>query len=183
MTPKITIITGCMFSGKTTFIINESIKLSKIGKKILIINHVYDNRYAGNQNCVISHNSQYANCLKYDLLSSVPINLIQSCDIIMIDEAQFFPDLVQNVLNWCEVQCKDVYVAGLSEDYERKKFGSIIDLIPYSDNIIKLFAYCSKCIDPTNAIFTARVSDNKNQILVGHTDYHPVCRYHYLSPL
>jgi thymidine kinase len=47
---------------------------------------------------------------------------------------------------------KKVYVCGLDGDFERKKFGSILDLIPLCDKVRKLTSLCSICRDGTPAI-------------------------------
>jgi thymidine kinase len=44
---------------------------------------------------------------------------------------------------------KRVYICGLDSDFERKKFGQILDLIPVCDKIVKLTSLCSKCKNVT----------------------------------
>jgi thymidine kinase len=98
-----------------------------------------------------------------------------SADVILINEGQFFSDLYETVQDMLNYE-KKVYVCGLDGDFERKKFGSILDLIPFCDKITKLTSLCSICRDGTAAIFSMRLTDEKEQTVVGSTNYIPVCR-------
>ena len=76
----------------------------------------------------------------------------------------------------------NIVLAGLDGDFERKPFGQILDLIPYSDKTFKKNALCKFCMNGNKAIFSHRINSSKgDQILVGSTEsYTPVCRMHYL---
>jgi thymidine kinase len=81
---------------------------------------------------------------------SIKIEMLGLCDIskydvIAIDEAQFFRDLKNIVVDWVETQKKIVIVAGLNGDFRRQPFGEINELIPYCDAITKLTAFCVSC--------------------------------------
>jgi len=78
---------------------------------------------------------------------------------------------------------KKVYVCGLDGDFERKKFGSILDLIPLCDKVTKLTSLCSLCKDGTLGIFSMRLTCDKEQTLVGSDNYIPVCRMCYEKKL
>jgi thymidine kinase len=71
---------------------------------------------------------------------------------------------------------KKIYICGLDGDFERKKFGSILDLIPLCDKVSKLTSLCSLCKDGTPAIFSMRLTEEKEQTIVGSNNYIPVCR-------
>jgi thymidine kinase len=104
---------------------------------------------------------------------------ISDYDVIAIDEAQFFSDLFENVLTFVERYKKTVIVAGLSGDYKRGEFGQILKLIPFCDldQLRTTTAYCCMCNNGKSASFTKRISDEKDQILVGDKDhYKAVCR-------
>ena len=99
----------------------------------------------------------------------------------MIDEGQFFPDLKEYVVKWCEEYKKNIIVIGLDGDYKRNPFGQILDLIPIADNVMKLKAMCKLCSDGTEALFTHRLTTEDEQVLIGNSNYIPVCRQHYLE--
>ena len=103
------------------------------------------------------------------------VQLLKNSKVILINEGQFFPDLYEVVIDMLK-ENKRVYICGLDGDFERKKFGSILDLIPYCDSITKLTSLCSLCKNGTRAIYSMRLTNEKQQTLVGSDNYIPVCR-------
>ena len=93
----------------------------------------------------------------------------------MINEGQFFEDLYDTVDELVNTYKKKVYVCGLDGDYKRKKFGSLLDIIPLADDVVKIKGICQSC-KKNDAIFTHRISDEKTQKLVGSDNYTPLCR-------
>lgn len=62
----------------------------------------------------------------------------------------------------------------------RRRFGSLVDLVPMADSVVKLTARCQVC--GQDAIFTLRKTRDMRTELVGGADvYMPVCRKHYLG--
>ena len=102
------------------------------------------------------------------------MRLINS-DVILINEGQFFEDLCEVVTQMLDLK-KRVYICGLDGDFERKKFGQILDLIPMCDKVTKLTSLCSLCKNGTKGIFSMRLTNEKTQTLVGSDNYIPVCR-------
>lgn len=181
------LVFGCMFSGKTSYILLKAKKWRSIGKRVLIINHSLDNRYDA-VGMVVSHDKisdDDGESISTSHLNSIHLNVvdISQYDVIMINEAQFFDDLVDNVLYWCETLNKHIVVSGLDGDFKRQKFGKIIDLIPFCDKCTKLTAYCKKCNDGTKASFTWKIKNNETDdiIEIGTEQYISLCRKHYLD--
>ena len=164
------IVLGPMFSGKTTHLIDIYKNLTKDGKKVCVINYSGDTRY--DEHMLSTHAKIMIPCIQLTELSYFNVVLY---DCILINEGQFFKDLKDSVLRFVEKYKKDVYVVGLDGDYCRSKFGSILDLIPYCDSVVKLNAKCTKC--GKNAIFTNRISNETQQFLIGSSEmYKPSCR-------
>ena len=159
------IITGPMFSGKTSYLSTH------LPHKSLYINHCLDTR----GELFYSHNSSLTfldniTCIKIDKLSD---DLVEGFDVIGIDEAQFFTGVKPTILKWVEEMGKTVYVAGLNCDYKREKFGEISDLFAYCDSVTKLTALC---MCGSNAMFSHRLKKSNDQIVVGSSEYEPLCR-------
>ena len=152
------LVVGCMFSGKTTYIINECKKWQSIGKQVLMINYNLDIRYS-NQDKIISHDQYSIDCVMIDKLTQKLTKQVELYDVILINEGQFFSELKLYVNHWCDELKKIVVVSGLDGDFTRSIFGEIIDLIPNCDDYVKLKAYCSTCKDGTCAIFTWKIKD------------------------
>lgn len=176
----ITLYIGCMYSGKTSELIRECRRCLNINKNILAINFADDNRYF-TDNYIASHNLEKISCIKVNKLSEINENTINNIDYIFIDEGQFFTDLKEYVVKWCEKYNKHVIVIGLSGDFMRLPFGQILDLIPLADKVVKLNALCSFCKDGTEALFTHRLSSESEQVIIGSNNYSPVCRKHYIE--
>ena len=176
----ITVYLGCMYSGKTSELIRECRRCISINKKVLAINYIADNRYS-DDDFIASHNLDKVACIKVNKLADITNNHLDDCDYICIDEGQFFSDLKEYVLKWCEEYNKNIIVIGLSGDFKREPFGQILDLIPIADRVIKLNALCTYCNDGTEALFTHRISNESEQIVIGNSNYIPVCRKHYIA--
>jgi len=109
-------------------------------------------------------------------------------DVIGIDEAQFIPNLKKDVVILAESHGKQVLIAGLDGDFNRNKFGEIIELIPLCDSIDKLFPFCTECWKRDSvvkkALFSHRASSSGTSevVAIGASDiYSPLCRLCYLT--
>jgi len=171
---SINLITGCMFSGKTTALINVAKMNKLINKKVIIINYILDTRYSSS-NVLTTHDLISFECIPCS-------NDINECkipddvDVICINEGQFFENLVSFCLRMCELG-KEIHVCGLNGDYLKRPFGEILNLIPHCESIIKMDALCMKCKDGTTASFTKKLNNSDTLIEIGSSDiYIPVCR-------
>jgi thymidine kinase len=169
------IILGPMFSGKTTKILDIYKQCKFCNIPVSIINHSSDTRY--HDTMISSHDQLFAPCVQTVLLDDAwKKNVaIRSSDVILINEGQFFTDLYEVVHDMLKHK-KKVYICGLDGDFERKKFGKILDLIPMCDKVTKLTSLCSKCKDGTSAIFSMRLTCETDQTVVGSSNYIPICR-------
>ena len=58
------------------------------------------------------------------------------CDVIALDEAQFFSSRIVDVAKELAYQGKRVLIAGLNLDYRGKSFGSIEELMTQADEVV-----------------------------------------------
>jgi thymidine kinase len=171
-TSYLELIIGPMFCGKTSKLIEIAKQCDFCGINFIVINHDLDDRY--HNSMMSTHDNIMITCVKTDKLMSIWYKL-EDVDVILINEGQFFPDLYE-VIQKLLLLDKKIYVAGLDGDFERKKFGSMLDLIPICDKVYKLNSLCSICKDGTPGIFSMRISNEKEQTVVGSSNYIPVCR-------
>lgn len=172
------IILGPMFSSKTTTLINEINVLKIYKKNILVINSEKDVRVK--DNFIQNHNYNKYKAIKCKELDNELLCKIDIYDTIIIDEAQFFNNLVYFVEKLLKKK-KYIIVAGLNGDAQQNKFGYICDLIPICNKITKLSAICSICNDGTPGDFTKKKENinNQEQIIIGGSDkFLAVCRKH-----
>lgn len=180
----ITVYLGSMYAGKTSALIREYRRWKSIDKKTLMINHTLDDRY-GHSNMMSTHDQDQPSipCCAVAQLRDVDANKLQATEAIFINEGQFFDDLLDTCLYWCEKLGKHLFICGLDGDRDRKPFGQMLFLLPFATDYHKLTAKCQICKDGTDASFTLDTENKraKSQIIVGTTQYLPVCRQHYLE--
>jgi thymidine kinase len=178
------IFTGPMYSGKTSKILDIYKQCIYCNINVMVINHSLDNRY--DNEMLSTHDKNMIPCYKLDKLSILfdksndnqkllTINAYKNARVILINESQFFSDLEENIKNMLKDK-KQVYIAGLDGDFEQKKFGQILDLIPLCDKFTKFTSLCAMCKDGTQAIFSKRLTNEKEQTIIGSDNYIPVCR-------
>lgn len=182
------LIIGPMYAGKTSKIIDIYKQCQFCNIPVVVINHSLDTRY--DSNLLSSHDKIMIPCIKTNKLSNVynfknsktPNNdnyalkvKIDEASVVLINEGQFFEDLCECV-EYMLKNGKKVYIAGLDGDFERKKFGEILNLIPLCDKVTKLTSLCSICKNGTLAIFSKRLTSEKEQTVIGSDNYIPVCR-------
>ena len=195
------LIVGCMYASKTTSLIqkyNES-KDKKINIMVIdydtgnqdkyyestLKNHIRDeipcikcnklndimNIYKKRGNFQISHEFEHHSDFITSSEMYETVNNLLNSKIILINEAQFFPDLIPFVKNMLK-KGKEIYVYGLDGDFKQERIGFILDLVPLCDSIIKLKAECI-CGNP--AIFSKRISAEIEQYQP-NAAYIPICR-------
>lgn len=171
---------GPMYAGKTSKLIETYEECIYSDNHVIVLTHSDEIRYSIDK--LSTHNQKKIDCFKYDTITSFineKADAIKECKVILIDEGQFFKDLLE-ILPLINQLHKHVYVFGLDGDFKRNKFGQILDLIPHCDRIEKLHATCSVCSN--QAIFSHRTNDSSEQVLIGNeTIYQPLCRDCYNS--
>jgi thymidine kinase len=117
-----------------------------------------------------------------DRLMNILPQMLEEARVIIVEEAQFFPDLLSFVTRQVYMEQKRVYVVGLSGDADCRPFGQILDCIPMADTVEMLKALCRRCANGNEASFTHRLAGPPDQqILIGGADrYEALCRPCYL---
>ena len=174
------IISGSMFSGKTTRLIELFYEYNNKGNnEISIFNHSIDKRY-NKEAFITTHNLDKIVCNQIEHLDEIRTNRnYEQSNIIIIDEIQFFTNVKDIVLKMVEMDNKYVIIAGLLTDADRNVFGNMIDLIPYADVHEQKYSKCYFC-DINKGLFTLRKTHSNSVVDVGASDkYISVCRAHY----
>ena len=171
---------GPMYAGKTSKLIETYEECIDSENRVIVLTHSDEIRYSIDK--LSTHDQKKIDCFKYDTITSFineKADAIKECKVILIDEGQFFKDLLE-ILPLINQLHKHVYVFGLDGDFKRNKFGQILDLIPHCDRIQKLHAKCNVCSN--QAIFSHRTNDSSEQVLIGNESvYQPLCRDCYNS--
>lgn len=188
----LTVITGPMFSGKTSRLCFELNRYSDIGFNVLYINSKRDIRVDGIMSTHASGTSLSGKITKLKVNECTEEALGQlgvdpnDYDVIGIDEASFFPSL-DNVLRWVDDLHKIVIVSGLDNDFKRESFGHVVTLSRHADVVLKLNAHCHLCLEEKKVVdapFSLRVVQSDEKILAGGKEsYLAVCRKHWCAKM
>lgn len=172
------LILGSMFSGKTSYLLDVYKKSVFCNIPVAVINYTADSRYT-TEPMLSTHDKQMIPCILATTIEEAIRNnseTINHAETILINEGQFFPDIEEKVKELVEGSNKRVYICGLDGDFERKPLGNLLQLVPFSDHIIKLKSLCSLCRDGTPGVFSFRVTNEKSQVVIGSSNYIPLCR-------
>lgn len=157
----LTVISGCMFAGKSETLINVYDRLKRTGRSVIAYKPDIDNRFDPNK--IVSHSGAE--------LGAVPVNgpreilghleeIRQSggnVDVVLIDEVQFFDETIVYVVQRLLREGYKVVVAGLNLDFKGEPFGSMPTLLSLADYRIGLYPVCEVCGGP--ATRTQRLID------------------------
>ena len=178
-------ILGPMFSGKTTELIRRLTIHVKAGFKVLYVNSEYDIRSEygmSTHNPSLSKSQDAIPMIKTRRLMDT-LDHLQHVQIVAVDEAHFFDDIVEFYHAVVEERGLQLLVCGLNGTSDRRMFGKLSELIPLCDNIVFIRSFCTICaanriIAP--APFTKRLVNDTNTICIGGAEsYIAVCRHHY----
>ncbi|MBS1559885.1 MAG: thymidine kinase [Bacteroidetes bacterium] len=161
----IEVICGCMFSGKTEELIRRLNRALIAKQKVEIFKPSIDKRYHDEK--IISHSEREIRSTPVNFASDILL-LAGDCDVVGIDEAQFFDDAIVEVCNTLANQGKRVIVAGLDMDFEGKPFGPMPFLLAIAEFVTKVHAICAQTGEL--ASFSFRLSKNKSQVVLGEKD-------------
>ena len=167
----IEVICGSMFSGKTEELIRR-IKRAKIAnQKIKVFKPIIDSR---SKNFIESHDESKLECIEVKSSNEI-LKKIDNCDVVAIDEAQFFDDLIVPVCNKIANNGIRVIIAGLDMDYLGNPFGPMPNLMAISEYVTKVHAVCKQSGNIANYSF--RKNNKKDIVVIGEKDkYEPLSR-------
>jgi thymidine kinase len=175
------VVLGPMFSGKSSYIHTAIQRRNAIGLQSLVMKPAIDTRH-GAANETVTHDGIRIPCRTLPRLTDVSCCDLTDVKFVVVEEAQFFPDLVQWITHM-EHCCPDTsfLVIGLSGDSERRPFGQMLEILPYADSIVHMNALCMRCRNGTPAPFSSRRVPMQNQISIGGSNlYQTLCRQCYL---
>ena len=171
----IEVICGSMFSGKTEELIRRLKRAQFAKQKIEIFKPAIDLRYE--DELVTSHDQNQIPSTPVPAAANIPI-LADGCDVVGIDEAQFFDDEIVKVCNDLANNGIRVIIAGLDMDFQGNPFGPMPALMATAEYVTKVHAICPHC--GNLATHSYRLSEEKDTVVIGEKDkYEPRCRMCY----
>jgi thymidine kinase len=158
----IEVVCGCMFSGKTEELIRRLNRALIAKQKVEIFKPKTDTRYHDQD--IVSHNENAIRSTPVNFASDILL-LAGDCDVVGIDEAQFFDESIVEVCNSLANNGKRVIVAGLDMDFEGKPFGPMPNLLAIAEFVTKVHAICTQTGEL--ASFSFRLTDSNEQVMLG----------------
>ncbi len=164
----LTLITGAMYTGKSTELIRLIRRHKYANKRVVLIKWKNDTRYSNTHVMTHDHVGEEAKCV--NLLSEISDELLSNTDIIGIDEGQFFEKLYEVVAGWIDKYPNlTIIIAALSADYLRNVFGEIWKLAPVASDIKFMTGVCKYC-GYDGAAYSVREVKSEEQVLLGSSD-------------
>ncbi len=175
----IEVICGSMFSGKTEELIRRLKRAQFAKQKVEIFKPAIDTRY--HDEMVVSHDSNEIRSTPVPAAANIAI-LAQGCDVVGIDEAQFFDDEIVKICNDLANSGIRVIVAGLDMDFKGNPFGPMPALMATAEYVTKVHAVCTRTGNLAN--YSYRKTDNDKLVLLGETEeYEPLSRAAYYGAM
>ncbi len=175
----IEVVCGSMFSGKTEELIRRLKRAKFARQKVEIFKPVIDVRY--DEDKVVSHDANEIPSTPVPAAANIPI-LADGCDVVGIDEAQFFDDEIVRVCNDLANKGVRVIVAGLDMDFKGNPFGPMPALMATAEYVTKVHAVCTRT--GNLAQYSYRKSKSDALVLLGEIDeYEPLSRAAYYKAM
>ena len=142
------------------------------GQQVEIFKPKLDNRYADEE--VVSHNQNKIKSTPVETPDEILL-LGSNCDVVGIDEAQFFDESIVEIANQLANNGVRVVIAGLDMDYMGRPFGPMPNLMATAEYVTKVHAICKKTGNLAN--YSMRTSGSDDLVQLGETDsYEAVSR-------
>ena len=123
---------------------------------------------------VVAHNENAINSSAVNLANDILLR-VNDCDVVGIDEAQFFDQEIIEVANKLANSGKRVIIAGLDMDFAGRPFGPMAGLLSIAEYVTKVHAICMSCGNVASYSFRRTKSNKK--VVLGETDiYEARCR-------
>src|SRR6185436_12652892 len=161
----IEVVCGCMFSGKTEELIRRLNRALIAKQKVEIFKPAVDKRYHDEK--IVSHAEREIRSTPVNFASDILL-LAGDCDVVGVDEAQFFDEAIVDVCNQLANSGKRVIVAGLDMDFEGKPFGPMPDLLAIAEFVTKVHAICAQTGEL--ASYSFRLNDEDAKVVLGEKD-------------
>ena len=171
----IEVICGSMFSGKTEELIRRLKRARFANQKVEIFKPMIDTRY--DNDMVVSHDRNEIHSTPVPAAANIPL-LASGCDVVGIDEAQFFDNEIVQVCNDLANSGIRVIVAGLDMDFQGNPFGPMPYLMATAEYVTKVHAVCTRT--GNLAHYSYRKATDDNLVLLGNqSEYEPLSRAAY----
>lgn len=169
----IEVISGGMFSGKSEELVRRLRRAVIARQKVQAFKPATDDRHEPHR--LITRDDREIEAVSVASAGELRAALALGVEVVGIDEAQFFDaELPALAMSLADAGIR-VIVAGLDQDYARRPFGPMPQLLALAETVDKMHAVCMRCGAPAH--YSQRIAGGSSQIQVGDTDsYEARCR-------
>ncbi|MBI4015897.1 MAG: thymidine kinase [Candidatus Aenigmarchaeota archaeon] len=178
------VISGPMFSGKTTELLRQYEIFKKCIFPIQVFRWVEDGRYGDGVKTHAGHSFNKDDIFLAKTSEDIRTLLKPDTKVVMVDEGQFFDSGLPSLLEELSNRGVIVIATVLPTDYRGEPFGISPQLLARADHVVSLNARCmypengKLCLRP--ATKSSRIVNIPGQVLVGGSEYYePRCRQHH----
>jgi len=176
---SITVVCGSMYAGKSEELIRLARRALYAKKKVQVFKPSIDDRY--DDQMVVTHMGVRIEAVAVKTVADLERLIKPDTQVICIEEAQFFERKFVDLAVRLADEGRELVIAGLDQDFRRRPFGPMPELLCIADEVVKLRAICMKC--GQTASHTYRLVDGKPAgpddpiVLIGATEsYEARCR-------
>lgn len=176
---SITLICGSMYAGKSEELIRRARRALYARKKVQVFKPSIDSRY--DEEMVVTHMGVKHEAVPVATVKQLQEQIEPDTDMVCVEEVQFFDESITELATMLADSGVEVVLAGLDQDFRRRPFGPMANLLALADDVVKLRAICMKC--GRTASHTYRMIDGKPAhkddpiVLIGATEsYEARCR-------
>lgn len=175
---SLTLILGCMFSGKTSELLRALARLEP--QAFRVFKHVIDNRY--DPDSVVSHAGKGIPAVRIASAAEISVHIDGAVSCVAIDEGHFFDRSLADVAASLIRRGIAVLVTALDRDSWSKPFSVVSELRLVADREVLLLATCASCGDRADR--TQRTKPVVNgQMVGGPESYEPRCARCWTPPV
>ncbi|MBS1724434.1 MAG: thymidine kinase [Armatimonadetes bacterium] len=176
---QITVVCGSMYAGKSEELIRLARRALYAKKKVQVFKPAIDNRY--DEEMVVTHMGVRHEAVPVKTVKELESKIEKGTQVVCVEEVQFFDRSIVDLAVRLADNGLEVILAGLDQDFRRKPFGPMAELLCAADEVVKLRAICMNCGRP--ASHTYRMVDGRPAhkddpvVLIGATEvYEARCR-------
>ena len=173
----VTLIVGCMFSGKTTELVRHLSTCPP--ESAAAFKHVIDIRYRAD--AIVTHGGVSVPAIVVAAAADIPARVPTGATLVAIDEAHFFDDGIAGVVAALTHGGIEVVLTGLDLDSWGRPFPVVEQLRALASATAVLHATCARCgraADHTQR----RTAIGEGGMVGGPEDYEPRCRSCWIPP-
>ncbi|MCH8253157.1 MAG: thymidine kinase [Planctomycetes bacterium] len=173
----ITLIRGCMFSGKTGELLRRLHDTVPGVQKAF--KHRADNRFVAD--AIVSHDGRQYPAMRVSSPSEMLSQILPLTKLVALDEAHFFDASIVDVVCSLRSRMVDVILTALDRSSWGRSFSVVEALMAVADETLLRRAFCAKC--GAMATMTQRKTPIVDGNLIGGAeDYEPRCERCWAPP-